>query len=274
MKEATKAYVSVIIPCYRCATTIARAVSSVAEQIFRPAEVILVDDASGDATLEIINSLKNQYGSWVKVVELKKNVGAASARNAGWNLATQPYIAFLDSDDAWHPRKVEIQYGYMSNNSSVVMSGHLFRELPEDVVDKLNWPVELLSIQKVTWKQLQFKNPFVTPSVMLKKDIPFRFSEGKRYMEDYLLWMEIVGANLVVVKLNIELAAIFKPMYGVSGLSSNLWLMEKAELSNYKYLYSQNKLNFLQYTFFKTFSFIKFIRRLLIVHVIRRFRIK
>jgi hypothetical protein len=86
-----------------------------------------------------------------------------------------------------------------------------------------------------------------------------------------LLWLEIVNMKMPVVKLCIELVAVYKPMYGDSGLSSNLWLMEEAELSNYKYLYNQGKIIFYQYIFLQLYSIIKFIRRLLIVHVKRRF---
>ena len=55
--------VSVIIPCYRCADTIERAVKSVAEQSQKPYEVILVDDCSGDNTLQALNELQAEYGA-------------------------------------------------------------------------------------------------------------------------------------------------------------------------------------------------------------------
>ena len=270
MKPLVVAPVSVVIPCYRCVATIARAVASVANQTTRPVELILVDDASEDGAVETLKSLKNQYGDWIHIIELTNNVGAGSARNAGWNLATQPYIAFLDSDDAWHPKKIEIQYGYMRVNSDVVLSGHLYRELLQDTTDALNWQLMQKPVQPISWAHLLLKNQFVTPSVMVNRDIPFRFTEGKCYMEDHLLWLEIVGANMLAVKLNVDLAAVYKPMYGASGLSSNLWLMEKAELSNYQHFYNQGKLRFYQYTFLQFFSLVKFVKRLLIVHVIRR----
>src|SRR5438309_8195778 len=108
--------VSVIIPCYRCAATIERAMLSVAEQSVRPAEAILIDDASGDNTFAVMEKIRNKYGDWIRIVALPMNQGAAAARNAGWHAATQPYIAFLDADDAWHPRKIEIQYGYMQQH--------------------------------------------------------------------------------------------------------------------------------------------------------------
>jgi glycosyltransferase involved in cell wall biosynthesis len=262
--------VSVIIPCYCCSETIERAVVSVANQTNRPYELILVNDASTDDTICVINSIKNLCGDWIKIIDLPINVGAASSRNIGWSLATQKYIAFLDSDDAWHQEKIRIQYQYMKNNPDIALCGHSFRELSQNDQMGLNWQVDITKVQKVTWKKILIKNQFVTPSVMIKKDIPYRFLEGRRYMEDHLLWLEIVGDNLLAAKLNVDLTALYKPNFGASGLSSNMWLMEKAELLNYKYLHNQKKIKFYQYLFLYCFSFAKFIRRILIVYFFRR----
>ncbi|QTN30415.1 glycosyltransferase family 2 protein [Rhodoferax sp. AJA081-3] len=162
---STTAPVSVVVPCYRCAATIARAVSSVAAQTLRPAEMILVDDASGDATLQQLHTLQAQHGPLIRVVALAANAGAASARNAGWNLATQPYIAFLDADDTWHPQKLEIQYRYMQQHPEVALSGHLCRQLPADAQGASNWPITWTpgDVQCVTWSQLLLRHQFVTP---------------------------------------------------------------------------------------------------------------
>lgn len=263
------AQVSVIIPCYCCSKTIERAVVSVAHQTIRPYELILVNDASTDNTIDVIMGLKSQYGDWIKIVDLQKNVGAGSSRNKGWDVATQKYIAFLDSDDAWHQEKIRIQYRYMKDNPDIALSGHSFRELTQNDQMGLNWDVVITKVQKVTWKKILIKNQFVTPSVMIKRDIPHRFLEGGRYMEDHLLWLEIVGANLLAVKLNVDLTALYKANFGASGLSSNMWLMEKAELFNYKYLYHKKKLKFYQYALLQGFSLAKFFRRLLIVHLFR-----
>ncbi len=261
--------VSVVIPCYCCARTIERALSSVACQTLRPAELILVNDGSGDETSGVFESLKDKYGHWIHIVELPLNVGAASARNVGWNIATQPYIAFLDSDDAWHPRKIEIQYGYMRDNPGVMLSGHLCRQLREGSADAMQWMVELRNIHKVTWFGLLLKHQFVTPSVMLKREIGLRFSEGSRYMEDHRLWLEIVGAPMLTVRLEVELAAVYKPVYGASGLSADLWRMEKAELDNYRYFRGQGKISTGQFIVLCCYSLAKFVRRLMVVYLIR-----
>src|SRR5688572_19076100 len=87
--------VSVVVPCYRCGGSIGRAVASVLAQSARPAELIVVDDASDDASPQAIAAL----GAGVRAVRLARNQGPAAARNAGWAAATQPYLAFLDADD-------------------------------------------------------------------------------------------------------------------------------------------------------------------------------
>ena len=267
-----KAPVSVVIPCFRCANTIERAVISAVTQTLVPAEIILIDDASGDSTLEKLYELKNKLGDIIQVIGLSTNVGAGSARNIGWCHATQPYIAFLDSDDAWHPQKIEIQYNYMESNLDVMLTGHTFKLVTDSNAGFANCPAKLDTAKKITLAHLLIKNPFVTPSVMLRAKIKSRFTDGSRHVEDHRLWLEIAIEKMVIVKLNSQLAAIYKPNYGASGLSSNMWLMEKAELSNYRYFYNKGKLLLPIYVFLQCFSFIKFVKRILIVHVVRRIK--
>lgn len=98
-------YVSVVIPVYNRAHTLERALNSVLHQTYAHFEILLVDDASTDGGVP----------SWalqdprVRVIKHETNQGAAGARNTGVANALYPYIAFLDSDDAWHPTKLEKQ---------------------------------------------------------------------------------------------------------------------------------------------------------------------
>src|SRR5262245_23141860 len=119
------ASVSVVIPCWRSARTIQRAVASVAAQSLAALEVVLVDDASGDDTLSVLNSIRaGCTQGWIKVIALPKNGGPGPARNAGWDAARGEYVAFLDADDAWHPRKLELHIGWLMAHPEVVLSGH------------------------------------------------------------------------------------------------------------------------------------------------------
>src|SRR2546427_9146273 len=104
--------VSVLIPSYCCADTVARAVESAVEQTLTPAEIIMVDDASPDGgkTYCALKDLQQRFSrrTAIRIIRLERNGGPGAARNRAWEVASQPYVAFLDADDAWHPRKLEI----------------------------------------------------------------------------------------------------------------------------------------------------------------------
>lgn len=254
--------VSVIIPCYRCASTIERAILSVIAQTARPAELIFVDDASPGGTPEILTSLVRSHSSWMRLVQLPANQGAANARNIAWDLATQPYIAFLDADDAWHPEKIAVQYGYMKANPDVVLSGHGHRELTHALLPQ--WEIISFEVRTIRKSALLLRNKFVTPSVMVRRDVPQRFVAQQRYMEDHMLWLAIACDGLKMTRLEVALAAIYKPIYGSSGLSANLWPMQRAELGNYWRLYRENKVSIYQIVPLFIYSIIKYLRRVLI----------
>lgn len=255
--------VSVLIPCFRCAKTIERAVASVATQTVLPLELILVDDGSLDDTRAVINDLRSRHKpGWIRLVLLDQNVGAASARNAGWAIASQPYIAFLDADDAWHPRKIEIQYAYMSAHPNVMLCGHGYRLLDPTVLP--DWSVDQDGVQSILKWTLILSNQFVTPSVMVRHDVGQRFVEKQRYMEDHMLWLKIVCSGNHAVKLASELTAIYKEPYGVTGLSAQIWLMERSDLGNYQRLYDERFINRYQLAALGIYSVMKYVRRLFI----------
>ena len=253
--------VSVVIPCYRCAGTIERAVTSAAIQTLRPVEVILIDDASCDATVGVLKSIKNKYGSWIRIVELSVNLGAASTRNAGWNLASQPFVAFLDADDSWHPEKLRVQYEFMRDNPSIAVSGHQSMVLgyTDKMPQHINFRPVVAEINPIS---LIFKGAFSTPSVMLKRDIKFRFYEGKRYAEDAYLWQVIAFAGLRIVRIESCLAFIHKELYGAGGLSGNMWKMEVSELSNFLSLRRSGHISVWMMMAAFAFSLAKYTRRL------------
>lgn len=265
MQRRNEVPVSVVIPCYRCASTINRAVESVLRQVQKPAEVILVDDASGDGTLSVLRHLEQQYPGWVKVIALEENSGAASARNAGWAAATQHYIAFLDADDAWHALKIKIQYTYMSSNPDVMLCGHRHRILKQRD-DLPNWIVATQwEAEQINKWDLLLSNRFVTPSVMLRRDVVQRFAEKQHYMEDHLLWLEIACGGGAAMKLSAELTAIYKSQFGASGLSSHMWGMERSELHNYWRLHKAKYIGLIAVLMLWVFSMTKYLRRLIIV---------
>ncbi len=97
------AEVSVVIPAYNREALLRRAVESARAQTRPPVEVIVVDDGSADGTAALAESLG------ARVIRHGSNRGAAAARNTGIAAARGDLIAFLDSDDAWLPRKLAVQ---------------------------------------------------------------------------------------------------------------------------------------------------------------------
>jgi len=262
--------VSVVIPCYRCKDTIERAVKSVLMQTQRPTELILVDDASDDCTSDILIGIQKLYGDdWIKVILREKNGGPGAARNAGWDVAIQPFLAFLDADDAWHPRKMEIQLKYMGEHSDVDITAHRCKWVKPEEIEDYNLPYNYETFP-ITFSCLLMRNVIATRSVILKRDLPFRFDSKKRFSEDYLLWLSILSQGHKASLIDLELAYLYKAPYGAGGLSIRLWEMEKGELGNYIFLLRNKRINVLLFVLSSLYSLAKFMRRIIISYLYRR----
>jgi glycosyltransferase involved in cell wall biosynthesis len=261
--ETKRLPVSVIVPCYRCAATVRRAFASIAGQVSPPAQVILVDDGSRDGTLDVLRDIRRSHGEdWVTVIALKENRGAASARNAAWNVASGEYVAFLDADDAWHPRKLEIQHAFMSSRTDIALSGHGHARIADGA--PLDSPLASHGYRMISFGQLLLSNRFITPSAMVRRDIAQRFLEGARHMEDHLLWLEVASSGARVARLDENLAFVYKRPFGAAGLSASLSAMEKAELANYRLLRKKGAISAAAMWLLQGYSLAKFARRLLI----------
>ena len=260
-----QAQVSVIIPCYRCADTIDRAVESVISQTWLPKEILLVEDCSQDEgkTLASLYHLQQRLQDKVtiKVIPLPKNTGPGCARNAGWDEAQQPYLAFLDADDSWHPEKLEIQYKWMESHQDVDLTGHLSIFLANNVVPP-TLP-ERLTVRSISRYVLLLSNRFPTRSVMLRRDIVNRFEPTKRYAEDYLLWLRIVLDGKSAWLMELTLAYSYKTDFGAGGLTQDLWKMECGELDTYRKIYREGSISVALYWCITLYSMLKYLRRLL-----------
>ena len=106
--------VSVVIPAYNCERFIGEAVESALSQDYPNKEVIVVDDGSEDATLSEIQ----RFGQNISLCQ-QRNGGPGAARNHGARFATGEYLAFLDGDDVWLPRKLSAQVEHITANRDI-----------------------------------------------------------------------------------------------------------------------------------------------------------
>lgn len=113
----SEADVSVVIPAYNCARTISAALESVQQQTLMPREIVVVNDGSTDDTESVLKTLSNEFPNLRCIGQT--NGGPAAARNKGIDHAKGTWVAFLDSDDAWKPNKLESQFALIPNSQDL-----------------------------------------------------------------------------------------------------------------------------------------------------------
>ena len=139
--------ISVIIPAYKAADTIERALSSVAEQTLKPKQIIVIDDGSNDDTLKIVESFKEHIYEIEIIIFKQQNLGAGAARNRAINAATGEWLAFLDADDEWHPKKLSTSMDAIRRHNLVLVSHNYYR------IDKTSKkPINIKPIKKLKSK--------------------------------------------------------------------------------------------------------------------------
>lgn len=186
--------VSVIIPTYNRAHLIERSIRSVLRQTYQDFELLIVDDGSTDNTKEIVESIKDER---IRYIRCDKNGGASKARNIGIQEAQYSYIAFQDSDDEWHPDKLEKQMQVMleaPENMGLVYCEYHYNGLNgiDDVCPDRAIPNE--QKEGDIFPQLLAGNMIGTPTILMKKecfDEVGMFNEKFPCMEDYELVLRI-----------------------------------------------------------------------------------
>ena len=180
--------VSIITPVYNSEKFLEQCIQSVISQTYKNWEHILVDDCSTDNSKAIVDKFL-QSDTRVKYIKLKTNSGAGIARNTAIKSAKGKYIAFLDSDDIWHPEKLRMQIGFMEANN------HHFTFTDYDLVNEAGQKISKLIKAKpvVSYRTALFKNPIGCLTVIF--DVDFF---GKQYMpairkrQDYALWLKLL----------------------------------------------------------------------------------
>jgi succinoglycan biosynthesis protein ExoO len=126
-----KPEVSVIIPAYNTSAYISRSIESVLAQTLKNIEVIVVDDASTDNTLEVVSSFRDER---LKVFSNPKNIGAGRTRNRAIEEAKGTWIAVLDSDDWYAPERLEklVQLAYQENADMIADDLYLIKDGEEN----------------------------------------------------------------------------------------------------------------------------------------------
>jgi glycosyltransferase involved in cell wall biosynthesis len=176
--------VSVVIPTYNRGAEIQSTIDSVLAQTQPALEVLVIDDGSTDGTADWIEA---HYGDKVRVLR-QQNAGVANARNKGIHEAKGDWIAFLDHDDVFYPRKLEVLTGLGHGGIGVVIPrwrevGDEGKESPAvEVSNPFNW-------------LFGWNNPIVSMSVpLVRRDLLIQiggFDSACVPADDWDLWLRL-----------------------------------------------------------------------------------
>jgi glycosyltransferase involved in cell wall biosynthesis len=255
--------VAVVIPTFNSAATIERALESVVGQTRLPTEVIIIDNGSTDDTVARVRAFASRYQSMAWTIEVvPANIGPGAARNRGWNLAKSDFIAFLDSDDSWHPEKLRLQGETVRMFPKSALFGHKYLVLrhgdvaPRDLTQCRNQVIDRFELH-----HFLIRNRLSTPTVMLRREITQRFPTDFWYGEDFALWLRVVAAHGAAVVQRCPLTYLHKSTYGESGLSANMTQMHRGEILAIAHLRQSGDIGKLGGSLTTAWMKIKYVRR-------------
>lgn len=183
------ALVSIIMPVYNCAMFISEAVDSVLGQTIKDWELEIVDDCSTDNTYEVLCPYLDRHPN-IHYSCLEKNSGPAAARTEAIRRASGRYIAFIDSDDIWHPQKLEKQIKFMQEN------GTNFSCTAYSQIDENGGPLGYICYppEKTDYKKmLRLSNPIGNTTVIYDQQELGKYEVPPiKKRNDFALWLKIL----------------------------------------------------------------------------------
>ena len=195
--------ISIILPVYNAEFHLKSTILSILNQTYTNFELIIIDDFSTDSSFDIISNLI-QIDNRISYYKLERNSGGpATPRNFGINKANHSLIAFVDSDDIWHPKKLEIQFKLMISDTKInfVSSSKTFKIFLDDSISKS------LSYTELTYHDLIKKNFTTNSSVLIYKEYLLSFDINDQFIavEDAKHWLDITNKGINCYLINFPL---------------------------------------------------------------------
>ena len=231
--------VSVITPCYNMEKFVTETVNSVRNQTYPHWEMLIVSDASTDRTAEILKSLAEQ-DERIKITINSHHSGIADARNQAIQMAQGHYLAFLDSDDLWHPDKLERQLSFMQEKQI----GFSFSsyELVDETGKLLGKTVE--ATEDMNYESYLRNTIIGCSTVMVNTDIVGNVTVPRfRTSEDAATWLDILKKGRIAYAIKQPLVSYRIRRKSASSnklkASHDLWIVYRRheKLSFFKTLY-------------------------------------
>jgi len=183
------------MPAYERAALLPRAIASVrAQRSAQPAEIVVVDDGSGDPTADVAADLG------ARVVRHPHNRGIAAARNTGVEAATQPWLALLDTDDEWLPHHLTTVWAL--RNGHVLAAGSALRLAAERRRSRVHGPPGKAAVVLRSPAPLVFPSNFLPASaVLVRRDVVLEVGGFRKpdAVEDFDLWLRVLECGTGII---------------------------------------------------------------------------
>lgn len=198
----TNKKVSIIIPVYRAADTITRCVESLEKNTYKNLQIILIEDCSGDKTIEVCRELEKKYDN-VICIENPENQGVSYTRNRGLDHADGTYLMFVDSDDYVEADYVENMINaYMQNENIMPICGYVNHDekkngrtdnfLPGDEQEKIRQSINCMAdLYEKRMLQIIWNKVFLLEVI---KENHIKFNESMFIGEDFRFLLEYLKA--------------------------------------------------------------------------------
>ena len=234
---------TVVIPVYNGERFIAECLRSVQAQTLRELEILVVDDASGDGTRDRVLALSRE-DSRIRLVCNEENLGVAETRNRGVRLAQAEWIAFLDSDDAWLPEKLERQFSLQRESGArLLYTGAACVDEEGRGLNRSFTPPARLS-----YRELLCGNEIVCSTVLAEKSLLLAHPMTQSQLhEDYICWLQILKEIGTACGLPEEL---IRYRFAADSKSRNKWSSARMTWRSYAYVgipFARRCLLFLRY---------------------------
>ncbi len=195
--------IAAVIPCYNGASFLGGAISSVLAQSYPVSQIVVIDDASTDNILGIVESYTSA-GYPIRYIRLEQNSGPATARNVGIAAASEQLIGFLDADDRWEVDHCASLVSLLEEYPNAVLAFGRVRTAETHSVVGASCPDATFDISAVQIEPLQLllaDNILPQSAVIARReaiDAAGGYTPGVRYSEDYDLWLRMAHGQVFV----------------------------------------------------------------------------
>ena len=236
MENREEIVVSVIIPAHNAAAFLKQAIDSALDQKGGfGLEVIVIDDASTDATEEIVAGYPAKWDTpegirSICYLKNEQNQGVAETRNKGIRNAAGKYIAFLDADDWWEQGKLQKQLALMEEKKAVLCgTGRLLVHADGSSTGK-----QIEVPDEITYEMLLRTNSITCSSAVLLTEVAREFYMCHDELhEDYILWLKVLQKYRKAYGINEPLVNCRQ---SEGGKSRNKWKSAKMHFGVYRYM--------------------------------------